>query len=197
MSAATASTRLTVPDLVSPHPLGDALPGLYREQELVAPTGEVRPGFGVRFSEAFDELLAPVFSTLDNQDAYFDPRLTPPDFLDWLGEWVGVELDENWTLTRRRALILRASELYRWRGTARGLAAAVAILTGVEPEIVDTGGVAWSQQPQSTLPGTPDAHVTVHLRVEHPESLDRMRLDAVVAAAKPAHVTASVEVAST
>jgi phage tail-like protein len=186
--------RRTVADLVSPHPLGAALPGLYQDQEFVPATGEVRPGFGVRFSEAFDELLAPVFSSLDNLDAYFDPQLAPPDFLDWLGEWVGVELDENWALKRRRALILRASELYRWRGTARGLAAAVAVLTGVEPEIVDSGGVAWSQQPQSMLPGSPDAHVTVHLRVEDPESLDRTRLDAVVAAAKPAHVTASVEV---
>ena len=60
--------------LISPHPLADALPALFQED-----------GFTQRFMSAFDAALAPVFATLDNLPTYFDPWLTPPDFLEWLG----------------------------------------------------------------------------------------------------------------
>jgi len=187
------SARGTVPGLASPHPLGPALPGLYQEDEADPRTGQPRPNMAQRLTSAFDELLAPVFSCLDNFDAYLDPRLAPIDFLEWLAGWIGVELDESWPLERRRDLVLHAVELYRWRGTARGLAEAVAIFTGAEPEIVDSGGVAWSTEPQSALPGSPDAHVVVRLRLEDPTTVERTRLEALVAAAKPAHVVADLE----
>jgi phage tail-like protein len=194
VNAAPVSTRGTVPGLRSPHRLVEALPALYRQDEFDASTGTVRPNFAQRFTSAFDELLAPVFSSLDNFDAYLDPRLAPPDFLSWLAGWVGVELDENWPLERCRALVLDAVALYRRRGTARGLAETVAVFTGVEPEIVDNGGVAWSTEPEVPFPGSADPHVTVRVRVPEPEKVDRVRLEALVAAAKPAHLVAEIEV---
>jgi phage tail-like protein len=187
------SVRGTVPNLLSPHPLGAALPGLYQEDEIDARTGEVRPNLAQRFTGAFDELLAPVFSCLDNFAAYLDPTLTPPDFLEWLAAWLGVELDENWPLERRRDLVRRAVELYRWRGTAYGVAKAVEIYTGVEPEVVDNGGVAWSTEPQSRLPGSADPRVVVRVPVADAKSVGRARLEALVAAVKPAHVVAEIE----
>src|SRR5436853_5114389 len=135
--------RAHVPDLISPHPLGLALPAIYHEDPVVQ-----------SFLTAFDEVMAPILCTLDNFDAYLDPRLTPPDFLEWLGGWVGMALDEHWPLERRRALVQAAVELYRWRGTVRGLAAQVALHTGVEPEIEESGGLVWSSRPGQAVPGT-------------------------------------------
>jgi phage tail-like protein len=174
--------------------LGDALPGLFHEDEVDPRTARVRSSFVQRFASAFDEVLAPVFSSLDNLDAYFDPRVAPPDYLEWLAAWVGIELDETWSLERRRALVLRAVELYRWRGTARGLAEAVAVFTGVEPEVVDSGGVSWSTAPDTELPGRAEPRVVVRLGAEEAEAIDRVRLERLVAAAKPAHVVAEIEV---
>jgi len=193
VNAAGATARGTVAGLSSPAQLGPMLPALYQEEEVDPRTGAVRSNFAQRFTAAFDELLAPVFSCLDNLFAYLDPTLAPADFVDWLGGWVGVELDENWPLERRRALVLRAVELYRWRGTARGLAEAVMILAGVEPEIEDNGGVAWSTEPDGALPGSPEPKLVVRLRVGRSAAIDRVRLEALVAAAKPAHVAAEIE----
>ncbi len=171
--------------LESPHPLGEALPALFQEDE-----------FTMRFTAAFDDVLAPVFCTLDNLDAYLDPGLAPADFIAWLAGWVGLDLDENWPVERQRALIAQAAELYRWRGTVKGLAAHVALYTGADPEVIDSGGCQWSKTPGAPLPGTAEHRITVRVRVADPSSVSRRRLEAIVAAAKPAHVVHEIEVLS-
>src|SRR5712692_9864590 len=125
--------RAHVPRLVSPHPLGSFLPALYQEDE-----------FAQRWTAGLDEVLAPIFSSMDNLEAYLDPRLAPFDFLDWLGTWVGLVADETLPLERRRAFVSQASALYRMRGTPKGLAAHVQIFSGGEVEIVERGGTASS-----------------------------------------------------
>jgi phage tail-like protein len=175
--------RGALSELESPHPLGWALPGLFHEDEFLQ-----------RFTSALDQVLAPILSTLDNLAAYFDPFLAPGDFVGWLAGWVGLELDENWPVSRQRTLVAGAAELHRWRGTVRGLAAHVALFTGCEPEIVDSGGCNWSSTPGADLPGTPERRVTVRIRAADAESVDRDRLERIVAAAKPAHVIHEIEV---
>jgi len=191
------SNRGTVAGLPTPVRLGSALPGLFQDDELDPVTGSSRPVFVQRFTAAFDELLAPVVSCLDNLDAYLDPRLAPADFLEWIAAWVGVELDETWTLERRRAVVLRAVELYRWRGTARGLAEMVALVAGVEPEVVDSGGVSWSTAPDSPMPGSDEPRIVVRFHGEASADIDRVRLERLVALAKPAHLVAELEVDGT
>jgi phage tail-like protein len=178
-------------DLASPHPLATLLPGLYQDDELV-----------IRFTEALDTVLAPVTSVLDSSDAYVDPRLAPLDFVTWLAQWVGVELDASWPQERQRALVARAAELYAWRGTVRGLAALIAITTGIEPEILETGGVGWTAEPPPSggLPGSPSAALVVRLRLPAgsagaaADAIDVDRLDRLVAQSKPAHIPHRVEV---
>src|SRR4030088_409600 len=106
-------------EMETPHPLASYLPAIYHED-----------GLYLRFVSAFDTALAPVFARLDNLDAYLDPRLTPPDFLEWLAGWVGFALDERWPLEKRRAFVLHAVDLYRRRGTVRGLEAHIGIVSG-------------------------------------------------------------------
>lgn len=174
--------RGLVAGLENPHPLGPALPALYQDDDVAQ-----------RFLSAFDEALAPVLCTLDNVDAYFDPRLAPEDFVAWLGGWVGLSLDENWPEARRRALVADAAGLFRWRGTVRGLAAHLALYVGSVPEITEAGGVAWSGVPGQPMPAN-DPHLSVVVRVPEPSALDLARVHAIIVAAKPAHVPHTLRV---
>jgi phage tail-like protein len=176
--------RALAPDLATPHPLGAALPALYQDDD-----------FAQRLTQAFDSVLSPIFSALDNGPAYIDPRHAPEDFQAWLAGWMAVALDPEWPPARRRALLLHAVELHRWRGTARGMRQEIALMAGVEPEILEDGGVVWSTTPQPALPDSPDGgRVTVRLRVADPDAVDLVRLERLVGAAKPAHLGHSVEV---
>jgi phage tail-like protein len=175
--------RGLIRNLPTPYPLVESLPGLFQED-----------GFTQRFMSAFDEALAPIFSTLDNLPAYLDPWLAPEDFLEWLGSWFGIVLDESWSLARRRALITRAFEFYRMRGTASGLKEQIEVLTGGKVELHETGGVASSTTAGGALPGSPNFALLVRVTVDDPATIDQNRLDALVRAAKPAHVTHKVEV---
>lgn len=175
--------------LRSPHPLVDAVPGVYREAWLdeLARYPQQEP-FGLRFLGAFDSLLAPLLATLDNLDAYLDPATTPEDFLAWLGEWVAVSVDETWGEDRRRAFVARGAELYRRRGTAAGLKEHLEIHTGRKVEVTENGATAWSAKPGTSLPGRAQPLVVVTMVVDDPKAVDRTKLEAVIAAAKPAHV---------
>lgn len=179
----TVGKRGLVPALVSPHPLVDTLPALFQDDD-----------FTRRFVSAFDSALAPIFATLDNLPAYLDPWLAPEDFLEWLGGWFGVALDESWALERRRALVAKAFDFYRMRGTASGLKAQIEVLTGGTVEINETGGVSMSTTAGAALPGSPNFALLVRVAVDDPAAVNTTRLDSLVAAAKPAHVTHKVQV---
>jgi phage tail-like protein len=178
---------LAFEELSSAHPLATLLPGLYQDDDLA-----------VRFTSALDAVLAPVLGVLDSRDAYVDPRLAPLDFVHWLAQWVGADLDASWPEHRQRALVANAADLYAWRGTARGLSELIKIITGVAPEIVETGGVTWtgSPPPAGQLPGSAGAAIVVRVRTRKGATIDPVRLDRLVAAAKPAHVAHRVEVLS-
>ena len=133
--------------------------------------------FCVRFTQGLDPVLAPVLSTIDNLDAYVDPWLTPPDFLDWLAGWFGLELDATWPEERRRALVANALELGRWRGTVVGLALLVELYTGEGAEIDDGGGVASRRTTRTRrCRVAPRGRVTVRYRPG--DGVDEDRLDA-------------------
>ena len=129
-------------------------------------------------------------------DAYIDPLLTPADFLGWLASWVGVVLDENWPIERRREFVANAVSLYRLRGTPAGLAAHVRIFTGADVEVRETGGVTWSTSGGEPFPGQPGYRVLVRIS-DAIMPVDPARLDRLVAAAKPAHVIHSTELVNT
>ena len=50
------------------------------------------------------------------------------------------------------SIIANIVELYRWRGTIRGLVAELAIYTGGDVEISESGGAAWSLTPGTDPP---------------------------------------------
>ncbi len=174
--------RGTIEGLRSPHPLGLGLPAIYQEEDP----------FTMRLTEAFDEVLAPVFGTLDNLAAYFDPALTPPDFLGWLAGWVALELDETWALERRRQAVATGVDLLRRRGTAVGLADELRLATGAEVEVLENGASAWSLDAGSPMVGSPKPALLV--RILSGQDVDLDRVEQIVRSAKPAHVPHRVEV---
>lgn len=175
--------RSTIPGLPTPYPLLHQLPALYVEDDFLR-----------RFLSALDEVLAPVLLTLDNLPAHLHPVTAPDDFLAWLASWVSVEVDEERPLTQRRAVVSGAVVRHRRRGTKEGLAAAVRVETGIEPEITESGAGTWSSSSGTALPGDERPWVHVRLRTEHPERVDRVRLETLVTAEVPAHVTPQVEI---
>ncbi|MFF2376276.1 phage tail protein [Streptomyces xiamenensis] len=175
--------RGAYPRLPTPHPLVELLPAVYQDQDFVR-----------RFTGALDEVLAPVLLSLDNLPAHLHPRTAPEDFLRWLAGWVAVEVDEERPVNQRRAVVAGAVSRHGRRGTRAGLAAAVRIETGAEPEIEESGAAGWSPYPGGPVPGAERATVTVRLRVPDPDGFDRVGLEKLIAQEVPAHVPFRLEV---
>lgn len=176
-------TRAAVPGLASRYPIGGLLPALYADDDLAQ-----------RFTAGLDTVLAPVLSTLDNLPAYFDPALAPADFLPWLSSWVAAEVDPAWPEELRRAVIARAVELHRWRGTRRGLIEQLRLCFGVHTDIRDGGGATWSSEPGAQLPPAPTGELLVRVWAPHGGPVDANRVRDVVAASCPVHLTCRVEI---
>lgn len=174
--------RGTVPELISPHPLGAMLPGIYQTDD-----------FAQRFTAGLDEVIAPVLCVLDNLSAYFDPATAPSDFLDYVAEWVGIDVEASWSTDRRRQVIAHAVDLHRRRGTARGIREAVSLVTRAPVEVRESGASAWSRTPGADLPGDPGPRLVIRIGADELSSLERRRIDALVAAVKPAHVPHEIE----
>ncbi len=102
----------------------DYLPSSFRDDEVIG-----------QLLLIFESILKPVENSVDNLALYFDPTVTPESMLPWLACWVGLALDPIVPLGRRRELVRSAADLYRWRGTRRGLSEYLRICTGCVPEI--------------------------------------------------------------
>ncbi|MFJ9608703.1 phage tail protein [Kitasatospora sp. NPDC101176] len=176
-------SRAALPGLRSPHPIGGLLPSMYAEDDLAQ-----------RFTAGLDTVLAPVFATLDNLPAYFQARLAPADFLDWLAGWVAVDTDPAWPEEVRRAVVGRALELHRWRGTRRGLQERLRLVLGAGAQVVDGGGAAWSTDADAALPPAPSGELLVRVWPERTPQLDEEQVLAVVRATCPVHLTCRVQV---
>jgi len=61
-------------------------------------------------------------------------------------------------------------------------------------EISDTGGLATSTTAGAAFPGSPNFAVLVRVQVDDPAAVNMVRLEALVAAAKPAHLTHKIQV---
>ncbi|GAA2378856.1 phage tail protein [Streptomyces carpaticus] len=177
--------RGSVDGLDSSAPIGPTLPAVFADDDLAQ-----------RFVAGLDEVLAPILSVLDCLDAYFTPGLAPEDFTRWLGTWVGAETDGTEPEDRLRLAVGAAAHLHRIRGTRRGLAEAVRLAFGAEPEITESGGTDWSARPFGPVPGDPRPRLHVHLRLPDPTPADTHRLDTLVAAARPAHMPYTVQVSA-
>lgn len=175
--------RGETPDIASPIPIATRLPAILAEDDFLS-----------RFVGGLDDVLAPIYLTLDSLHAYVNPDLAPPDFLLWLTGWVGIDHDQTWSSGRTREAVASAASMHRWRGTPRGIVEAVQLAFDGEVEVHESGGVVGSLRPGTDLPGEPVPSLRVVLRVADPARVDPRRLDAIVASVKPAHVPHTCEI---
>ena len=107
------------------------LPAIYRRSDAVG-RNLVRDVCFL-FEHMFDSIEA----NLVDGSRFYDPHVAPPEFLDWLSGWTAFTLDLDWPEAQKRALVKRAVDLYRIRGTKRGLILFLKLFTGYEPEITE------------------------------------------------------------
>ena len=145
---------MIAPQQASPHPLGATLPALYQEDTLAQ-----------RLCAALDAVLAPDITMLDCFPAYLDPGTAPPDLLDWLAGWVGLDAVRELPLDRRRDLVRRAAQLHSWRGTAFAVKELLQAAAGLPVELDEPGAAGWSVDAGSALPGSPRPDVVIRILV--------------------------------
>lgn len=96
------------------------LPLLYREVDFIG-----------RFINIFEQAYQPAIDSFNTMWANLDPLTAPQALLPFLAHWVGWKFDSAWDLQQERRLIRRAVELYRWRGTRKGLRLYLHLYTGL------------------------------------------------------------------
>lgn len=164
-------------------PIQSALPALLQGDQFL--TG---------LSAGLDEVLAPVIEVLDCLTAYLDVDLAPADFVDWLGSWVGVERPLGQDHRQHRRSVARASAVHRARGTAAAIADAIALDTGADATVIETGQVIVSQHPVTVSGSAEGPAIVVRVRLRPGAPPDLRRIDAAIERNKPAHVVHRVEV---
>jgi len=105
------------------------LPAIYRRSDAVG-RNLVR-----ELCFLFEHMFDSVEANLSDGWRFFDPHVAPIEFLDWLSNWTAFTIDLDWPEAQKRALIKRAVDLYRIRGTKRGLSLFLKLFTGHEPDI--------------------------------------------------------------
>ena len=91
-----------------------------------------------RYLSLFGTLLDSVEEQIDGMPRQFDRERTSGGSLRWLASWLGMDFDESWTDEWVRRFLRVAPELYRYRGTKRGIEKAVEIFTGMVPIVVES-----------------------------------------------------------
>ena len=174
------------------------LPAIYRRSDAV----------GRNLVRDLCFLFEHMFDSIDQQLVdgwrFYDPHFAPPEFLQWLARWTAFTVDHDWPEEQRRALVKRAVDLYRIRGTKRGLALFLKLFTGHEPDIKENtwpfrgfrieeeGATDGCRVAFDTviLPPVDLAHcfiVTMPIRFEEVTPETVIRIHQVIQLEKPAH----------
>jgi phage tail-like protein len=114
---------------VATRPWIQFLPGIYQDAD------EENADFLQRFLLITQHLTSSVEERLEFVHELFMPELSHERYLPWLASWMAMSLLEGWDEEKRREIIRRTPELYRLRGTARGLKLALRLFADVKAEI--------------------------------------------------------------
>ena len=165
------------------------LPALFRDDEFMG-----------QFLLIFESIMKPIEGTVDNIPLYLDPLMTSEPLLPWLASWVDLTLDSTWPEDRRRELVKSAAELYRWRGTRRGLTEYLRIYTGSMPEISEyIPGMRLDNDTElgvNTRLGSSGTghHFIVTLELDESSYIDVNTIKAIIEAQKPAHTVYTLQI---
>lgn len=88
-----------------------------------------------RFLLLFESVYAPDEWIVDNFDLYLDPKMTPPEWLRWLGNWVDIFVPPTLPEERQRAIVRELPQLFMGRGSKGAMVRHLELAFGVEPKI--------------------------------------------------------------
>jgi phage tail-like protein len=171
----------------------EQLPAIYRRSDAVG-RNVVRD---VCF--LFEHMFGSIEEVLEDGHRYYDPHECPPEFLDWLASWTAMVLEMDWPETKKRAILKRGVDLYRIRGTKRGLVLFLKLFTGHEPVIEENewpfkgfrvGGDARVGLDSVVLPPVERAHcfiVTMPVKFTDVSPETVIRIHRIIQMEKPAH----------
>jgi len=129
-SPEVAAVRIYVPRFSY---LDNYLPELYRETKFRKEAEDPGPATGSDFLQRllclFEGVLTPLEDKVAAAYMLTNPLSTPRDALDWLAQWVNLSLESGLSESQKRLFIQHATELYRKRGTMRGLELALNLAT--------------------------------------------------------------------
>ena len=90
---------------------------------------------------AFEEVADTVQERIDSVEYQMDTGLASPEMLQFLGSWLGVELEPTDPAEYRRSMVREVGRLLGWRGTRFGVEALLEAATGARVTVTDNGGV--------------------------------------------------------
>ena len=190
----------------TPSRLLDYLPDIYRDDE--------HPFLG-RYLSAFEKILigrddevaipggteGASSSSLEEMIAgisrYFDPRITPKDFLPWLANWAALSLRADLDEGQQRSFTANIIRLYRLRGTKDNLIELLKLYTGTTPVVDEDATPSKDFQARYYYPST--AHffkVSIFLGETDEKTVEQKRAiaTALIELEKPAHTFFELEI---
>jgi phage tail-like protein len=177
------------------------LPAVYQEVDFIG-----------RLMKVFEQSFEPAVNTWQTLWAYLDPLTAPEALLPFLAQWVGWQNEMTWSVAQQRSLIRRAMEIYRWRGTKRGLQLYLHLYTGLplsdptrspqeQPIQINSAiqhGLVLGKSdfgPNAILGGGKPFHFNVRLRPNQGQFLDEPLVRSIIEQEKPAVCTYDLEIA--
>ncbi|WP_428268833.1 phage tail protein [Haliangium sp.] len=169
------------------------LPAIYRRSDAVG-RNVVRD-----ICFLFEHMFGSIEEVLERGHQYYDPHECPPEFLEWLASWTAMVLDMDWPESKQRAILKRAVDLYRIRGTKRGMILFLHLFTGHEPRVAENewpfkgfrvGSEARIALDSVVLPPVDRAHcfvVTMPVRFQDTTPETIIRIHRIIQMEKPAH----------
>ncbi len=179
----------------------ELLPAIYRRSDAIG-RNVVRD-----ICFVFEHMFGSIETILDDGHIYYDPYECPDEFIPWLAGWMAMTVDIDWPAERKRALLKRAVDLYRIRGTARSLTLFLKLFLGAEPKIQENkwpfkgfrvGTDARIGTDSVVLPPINLAHcftVALPLRFDEVSPEMVIRIHEIIQMEKPAHTQYYLEFA--
>jgi phage tail-like protein len=138
--------------------------------------------FTRQFLRIFEDIAGGIRSRVVGFEDDLDVDLAPPEFVRWMGAWLGLALDPSMPEEHQRGAVRAAGALFPFRGTRRGVQGLLEALTRSSVEITDNGGVFRGGQ-------APTGTKSVTVKVADAGALSEQNLFDVVKLEIPADAT--------
>jgi phage tail-like protein len=111
--------------------LMEHLPAIYQGDSLRSPEGT--GGFVRALVGVLEATSQNIDGRIASMGSYIHPATAPSEWLDFIARWLGLPWDDGLVIEQKRAIVGRAEDLTKWRGTRAGLEALLSCLMPGSP----------------------------------------------------------------